>query len=288
MAGASCVREADPLGGRSGGCGHSQAGVGNGDFRREGRGETVEVVGAGMSGIADGERDRKPVAGIAAARGISEYGSGGDATGAAWDGKVGGEGTWHASKGGMCTLSRERDVGGRIGKEMAAGVAKQWTVVTGDSGYVWAQTQGGYLEYGVWGKSLRLCRWDRPLGGSGMMRGEGGVRSAPPPRRVNGSNPRPELQRALSAWLEEKKGAGKRASRAYPTLPRTNDKTMRESGRAGEKKPGERERGGRRKRDAKSRCHAVSPSDPLLPRSYRILRQTQAARTLRRGCLGGG
>ncbi|KAJ7032982.1 hypothetical protein C8F04DRAFT_1184461 [Mycena alexandri] len=188
-AGASCVREADPLGGRSGGCGHSQAGVGNGDFRREGRGETVEVVRAGMSGIADGERDRKPVAGIAAARGISEYGSGGDATEAAWDGKVGGEGTWHASKGGMCTLSRETRCGwpnweGDGGGCGMAGVAKRWAVAAeeegaGDSEVArWAGV--GRLigrEQARWLKWSRCCgrhvagivgRWPRGNGAGGQ------------------------------------------------------------------------------------------------------------------------
>ncbi|KAJ7711852.1 hypothetical protein B0H16DRAFT_1480002 [Mycena metata] len=54
----------------------------------------------------------------------------------------------------------------------------------------------------------------------------GGARFAPPPRRVNESNPHPELQRALSAWLEEEKGAGKCASRANPTLPPRAQRTM--------------------------------------------------------------
>ncbi|KAJ7032995.1 hypothetical protein C8F04DRAFT_1355561 [Mycena alexandri] len=93
-------------------------------------GETAKVVGAGMSGIADGERDRQPVAGIAAARVISvrhddggEHGSRGDVTGLAWDGKS----------------AARAEVGGRIGEEMAAGaewagVAKQWAVAAEEEG----------------------------------------------------------------------------------------------------------------------------------------------------------
>ncbi|KAJ7025612.1 hypothetical protein C8F04DRAFT_1191345 [Mycena alexandri] len=87
--------------------------------------------------------------------------------------------------------------------------------------------------------------------------------AASPRQRIN---PRPEQQRALSAWLEERKGAGKRASRAYPTLPRTNDKAKKRGNADGRaRKRRERKRGGRRKRDAKSRCHAASLSDSAPP-----------------------
>ncbi|KAJ7036090.1 hypothetical protein C8F04DRAFT_1181625 [Mycena alexandri] len=87
--------------------------------------------------------------------------------------------------------------------------------------------------------------------------------AASPRQRIN---PRPEQQRALSAWLEERKGAGKRASRAYPTLPRTNDKAKKRGNADGRaRKRRERKRGGRRKRDAESRCHAASLSDSAPP-----------------------
>ncbi|KAJ7041072.1 hypothetical protein C8F04DRAFT_1177630 [Mycena alexandri] len=80
------------------------------------------------------------------------------------------------------------------------------------------------------------------------------LRAASPRQRIN---PRPEQQRALSAWLEERKEAGKRA---YPTLPRTNNKAKRRGNTEGRARK-RRER----KRDAKSRCHAASLSDPAPP-----------------------
>ncbi|KAJ7762256.1 hypothetical protein B0H16DRAFT_1719287 [Mycena metata] len=65
----------------------------------------------------------------------------------------------------------------------------------------------GIRVWGV-GEEPEALRWDRPSGGSGMRRGEGGALRAPPPLRVYESIPRPEQEQALSAWLDERKGSG--------------------------------------------------------------------------------
>ncbi|KAJ7040665.1 hypothetical protein C8F04DRAFT_1177660 [Mycena alexandri] len=92
--------------------------------------------------------------------------------------------------------------------------------------------------------------------GAALWAGGGrALRAAASPRQR--INPRPEQQRALSAWLEERKGPGKRA---YPTLPGTNDKTKKRGNTEGRARKCRE-----RKQDAKSRCHAASLSDPAPP-----------------------